>query len=240
MPAELSEVPELNEIVLAFPGDQELRNVVMALAAVDRVYSHLAWLQSALDEAQRQISQRPPSELLHTFVAVGVARRVLGALQTEDFNPSNAVAGTSSAAFIITARKGNSWLVELLGKLNPITALESLAKTARDWKLDKEHKSLQNSKLAVEIFGLELQNQALELALVRDTIALLKEAKVPDDQIGEVLMGSFQNLASPLLVIVEETKSIERKPIISIRPAGIHKRVAKRPGVWDTSNPWSN
>jgi hypothetical protein len=202
------------------------------------VYAHLAWFESALDESRQLARGRVPSEMFRANVVRAVAGTVMRTLTAESLNPSDAIAGTDSAPLVTSAAKGNSWIVELVGKLNPISALESLVKTARDWQADKQHKSLMNSKLAAEILGLELQHRALELSIVRDTIGLLKEADVPDGEIRKVLMIGVHNLASPLLVAVQSTTEL-RTGRLSDWHKIVEERLAQRPRVWDASNRWS-
>lgn len=224
-------------VLAVFRSGEDIRVVVMGLAGIDRVYAHLAWLESALDQARQEPMGQVPSELYRANVVRAVAATLLRALRTGSFNPSDAISGTDLALLVTASASGNSWILELVGKLNPISALESLLKTARDWQVDKHHKSLLNSKLAVEILGLELQHRATELSIIRDTIALLKEAGVSDEEIREVLMISIHNLASPLLVAAQSTQDM-RQGRLSDWGAIVDERMAQRKAVWDLSNSW--
>lgn len=177
-----------------FREGQDLRDVVTALAGVDRTYSELAFLDGTLSEWHSIVEHEPPSETVDARVAAVIARRLVATANHPDFDASFAVDATIAGARVVTARPSGSWVLELLGKLNPIESLKSVLELVRDWGPDRDKKQLLNSKLAQDVVAQRIANQIAELDLVRQSAELLERGGIEHEQISRFVSGRVTSI----------------------------------------------
>jgi hypothetical protein len=169
----------LAQATLHFQDGVEVSEVIVGLASFERGYSELVWLDAALEDAAGILRARS-DESWHRDTLQATAQSVLQLTRDKRFDATFAVRNTRSSLRVASARAGGSWVIDLVGKLNPIQALESLLRTIRDWKAEATAKQLENSRLAQEVVKKSIENRAGEIAVLRDTLDLLREADVDE------------------------------------------------------------
>lgn len=201
-----------------FEDGLELYEVITALVGVDHFYSELAWLDSALEEAIRlsdslpdafQKRHREERTPLPVAIAKVAARNLITLSKHPDFDAVFAVRRTRAAARIAGVRAEGSWVVDLVGKLNPIESLRQILELIRDWRADNRHKELLNSKLAQDVLAMEIANKASEVDVVQRTVQLLRDAEYPKEEIDTFLHARIASMSSSALQMYAGSKGIE-------------------------------
>jgi hypothetical protein len=230
-----------------FPADTELRRVVATLAGIERAYAECAFLDATLEEADTLIALRPPNERWTAEVTGRVAKHLLSTTQHERFDAGFAIAETDAAPRVLTARPSQSWVVDLIGKLNPIEALRPILEIIRDWRPDRDRKHLANSKLAQEVVASAIANQLSQLDLIERSAQLLRQAGVGDEEVQGFVSRRISNIASAGALAAQGVSSVEVSPLDQYRAIGatqvgvadldaLERSQDLLPGVWSMHN----
>lgn len=233
--------------LIHFDNNQELHDIVIGLVGCQRLYAELAWIDSVLEEI-REIESEYSDDIFHSpkIVELGI-EKLLAISRDKDFDPEYPLRGTQSALRVATARDGGSWVVELIGKLNPIEALHKILVLVRDWQSTKERNRLKNSQLAQEVIALQLENQVREIGVLGDAIHLLEVNGLDSDEVSELIRGRLSNVVQSSTYINYSVKQIdvistqkeaesptEKNVQASIRE--VRAENEQRLAVWDRSN----
>jgi hypothetical protein len=173
-----------------------MRGAATLLGSIASIYAEFAWIDAAIEEALfvSDLERHGRTMLPEYLEAAGHC--LIAETRDRGFLAEQRIANTASEALLLSARSG-SWIIDLVGKLNPLSAIESFIKLGRDWSTERENRRLQNSKLAEEVVAQRLANRAAEFAVFREVVGFLRESGVPKKDISTFLSGRIRALASP-------------------------------------------
>ncbi len=193
------------------PGYIEIPTLISALQATDVIYSELAFLDSTSRELDslRKITPPGPDWNWERSARWVTVKNLIDSASDPSFDARYAILGTEYTPKIITAQNGGSWIIDLLGKLNPIEGLKSVIEMIRDWKTDKDSKRIQNSKLAQEAWGLELANNLTQLKILKEARDLIEGTTYSSKEAEEFIMNRALQIASGAFRAIGNTQASE-------------------------------
>ncbi|MCU0225872.1 MAG: hypothetical protein MUF27_17800 [Acidobacteria bacterium] len=164
------------------------------LGSIASIYAEFAWIDSAMEEAVFVSDVKRDRRDMFPECLEAAGHCLITETKSPRFVAEPRIANTASEPLLLSARSG-SWVVDLLGKLNPLSALESFITLGRDWSTERENRRLQNSKLAEEVIAQRLTNKAAEFALFRQVAGFLRESGVSEKEVSAFIKGRVRALA---------------------------------------------
>lgn len=225
----------------------DLPDAIRTLAGLDKLYGELAFLDATLNEQSQLVRLRPDSEKWAAHVQETIGRDFWKTVSDASFDPSVAVRGTDAEPRIVTAHPAGSWIIDLVGKINPIENIKSLLEMVRDWKTDKDRKRLLNSKIGIELIKQEIEAKTKQVDLVVKTVDLLKRVNVPDEDIQNYVVRRIGGITEGVLLAAQGTRSVDvvefARYITLLQPQDPSIQIAflmnehgALPGVWSIGN----
>jgi len=138
---------------LHFPEFSNALDVSMCIYSTVQAYSEFVFLEDISNQLeaianvfkrfQNNTTDKKSSYRLADQIGIDLSN----ILRTRNLNVLSLVQQSDSAIEVITSNQTGSWLLDLLGKINPIKAIIDLLKLIRDWAPDRESKQIRNSIL---------------------------------------------------------------------------------------------
>lgn len=182
---------------LRLAAGQPLRTASALLSALNRSYAESAWLHAAVEEAVfvSDLNSQRRDNIPEAWRAT--AKCFLEQSSERHFSTEDRVAGTSSEAIMLAARTG-SWIVDILGKLNPLAALESFLVLGRDWSTERQRRRLQNSELRGKVLAQQMATRAAEFRLLRQMASFLRESGCSEVFVRSFAQRHLAAIAAPI------------------------------------------
>ena len=229
-----------------FPDNIELAEAIAALAGIERIYSEIAICDSTMDELAAIARVRDDSDWYSHTTRIAAAQLVKIAA-TDKFDATYAIRRTDYAPRVITAHETGSWVVDLVGKLNPIESLKSVLELMRDWSAERDRKRLLNSKLAQEVVSTQIANDMANLDVLQKAAAMLKDGGVDESTVQLFVDQRVRQLIGGAVVATSASKSTEVMTLpeyqgtlnVEDTERAVMEYLAeieKLPSVWSNSN----
>jgi len=213
---------------------------VRTLVNVHKAYAEFAFLDSAVQEVNDVSRASIDDEHWGILARRSAATQLQKALAEEGFDPVYAIQGTRHDLRILTAQPSDSWIIDLVGKLNPVEAVKSLLTFVRDWKTDKRIREAEHSRLVQDILKQDIANRLQALELVRQGADLLRSGGVPEDKVERFVRERVESAAQAAVLGDPGWKSVELIDIQEYqeRPLLVHiQEISALPSVWRADNP---
>jgi len=186
-----------------------LSDFIRSIEGLEIAYSEMSMLDASLMEVISEVPYDEASDSRQNQVRVVIANKIVRLTIHSNLENRHIVSKSEYAPAIITCRSSDSWVIDLIGKLNPISSIVELIKTIRDWNPDKEKKVLENNKLLQEVIAIDLTNRVKELELLEKSVELLERSGIEEEKIDLVKNKISGNIASGIGKSMLMTKSAD-------------------------------
>jgi hypothetical protein len=171
---------EYGKSVIYLNTGLELRYFLIALVEYERVYDELVWFDvtgETLDGLRGEdgIVSRTSAE-----AAVNIAL-------AQEFDPQTMVFDTRDALRVGQGGSSSPWWIEVLGRLNPLKAVERAILIARDWRTEIESRQIRNRLALERVRAKQVERMRDEVDLIRDAGQLMRDAGVDAARVQQLI-----------------------------------------------------
>ncbi len=210
---------------LHFDEGVRLPVVIRTLQGAYTLYSEMAVLDSIHAEVRQTIAMNPDSEVWAHDSYVSAAGRLLHTCDSPDYDASFAILNTDYDPAILTARGGGSWIIDLVGALNPIKTLMELLEFIRDWRSNRKLKQGKVGRLVLDLMQKDIEVQMSQVKLIRETADLLRSGGADGQTITKFIRGRVSKVTEGLVLTDMGVHAME------VREVSQYKEMLEAPGL---------
>ena len=171
---------EYGKSVIYLSSGLEFRDFVIALVEYERIYDELVWFEVTAEtlgdlRGEDGIVSRTSAE---AAVNAGLA---------PEFDPETMVFDTRDALRVGQGGASSPWWIEVLGRLNPLKAVERAIVIARDWRSEIESARIRNRLALEKVRAKQVQRLREEVRLIRDAGQLMTDAGVDATRVQQLI-----------------------------------------------------